>query len=221
MRIDDMTKTIEKGPLTFVIEWHYDENPLYDFIGEYKAKGPEEGYIDRQKGVLYGEAVEEPDYPCDECGDQRLCALAENECPAVQSYDKAFDEWDNNYGLEVLADELGGTWERNSYEFFVPYAGGEKPGSEHFVKYAIQDYDRITGLERGHWCFMGCTITLSVDGIELGYDSVYGIESDCGDEYITEIESEEIAELMHDVPEYKEKLAAVLKALEEGDWKDD
>ena len=221
MRIDDMTKTIQKGPLTFRIEWHYDEDMDTSWIGEYKSKGPEEGYIDRRKGVLYGEAVEEPEDPCYECEKMDECELYRDDPPAcapLRKYNDAFDEWNDNYGLEVLADELGSNYERHSYEFFVPYAGGEKPGDENFVKYAIQDYDRITELEKGYWHFMGCTVTLSVDGIELDGDGLWGIESDCGDDYIAEVERESIASLMHDIPEHKDKLAGVLKALEE--WSD-
>lgn len=215
MRIDDMTKTITEGPLEFRIEWHYDEDADTSLIGEYKAKGPEEGYIDRRKGVLYGEGVEEPDDPCYECEKLEECELyISDPCEALRDYNKTWDEWDENYGLEILADELGSTWERNSFEFFVPYAGGEKPGSEHYAEYAIQSYDRIIGLEKDHWCFMGCVVTLSVDGIEF-VESVWGIESDAGD-YIEEVEKEQIAELMP--PEYEDKLAAVLKAPEEGDW---
>lgn len=221
MIIDDMTKTIQKGPLTFEIEWHYDEDPLYDFIGKYEAKGPEEGYIDRQKGVLYGEAVEEPEEPYEEDFYKFVLGQPVDEKgmaafdAALAKYEEAYDEWNDNYGLEILADELGSNHERNEYEFFVPYAGGEEPGSEHFVKYAIQDYDRITGLERGHWCFTGCVVTLSAFGVDLGRECLWGIESDCGDDYIAEAERESIASLIHDVPEYKDKLAGVLKALEE------
>jgi len=224
MRIDDMTKTITKGSLEFRIEWLYDEDPDTSWIGEYRTKGPEEGYIDRKRGVLYGEAVEEPEDPCYECEKLEKCELYLHHfdnpfaCKPRCIYEMKYQEWNDNYGLEILADELGSTWERNSHRFFVPHAGGEEPGSEHFAEYAIQNYDRITGLERGRWYFMGCAVTLSVDGMELGGTGVWGIESSCGDDYITQIEGEEISELIHDIPEYKEKLTEVLKALEEGDW---
>lgn len=238
MRIDDMCKTVTAGSLTFEIEWLYDDDPIYDWIGEYTDKA-NEGVIDRKEGVLYGGPVPEPeepeelyegrpippepeDYESDELyvaacetWNEKYFAYREIE----HAYDKAYDEWNDSFALEVLADGLATPWERNSYRFFQPYAGGEKVDSEHYEKYALQDYERVVGLERGDWCFAVCQVTLSVDGIELGFESLCGIESDSGS-YIEEVEQDMIKELTHKIPEYVEQTQEVLAKLQSGDWED-
>jgi len=58
---------------------------------------------------------------------------------------------------------------------------------------AAQDYERT--LAFGHnWEMMGCIARVSIAGVTLGYDSVWGIESDCGDDYAQEIEADVIGE---------------------------
>jgi len=58
---------------------------------------------------------------------------------------------------------------------------------------AAQDYERM--LAFGHnWEMMGCVARVSIAGVTLGYYSVWGIESDCGDDYAQEIEADVIGE---------------------------
>ena len=59
---------------------------------------------------------------------------------------------------EYLAD-LGEDYDLpargREYRFFVPYAGGETPGSADYKTYGMQDYGRCEDYNRGGWCFVG------------------------------------------------------------------
>lgn len=86
------------------------------------------------------------------------------------------------------------------YSFFIPPDNGEKPGTDDYKKYAMQDYRRTEALNRGLWWHIGITLStvissdngLSVDSIR---SSVWGIESDSGKDYIKEIISDLSADI--------------------------
>ncbi len=90
------------------------------------------------------------------------------------------------------------------YRFFIPYAGGEEPGTPHYIKYGKQDLARMEGLCRGDWCYIGIVATAR---IQTGTDIVqkihsgglWGIESNAGAEYHTEIEEEELRALREEL----------------------
>jgi hypothetical protein len=93
---------------------------------------------------------------------------------------------------------------RHEYHFFLPYAGGETPGSEDYQKYGMQDYKRMEGLSRGDWQFVGIgaeavvSYPITPDGSKrlerLTSGFLWGIESDSGD-YLREVAQEQLAEL--------------------------
>lgn len=83
---------------------------------------------------------------------------------------------------------------------FKPYAGGEKEGTKDYYKYGMQDYQRMEGLNKGDWYFIGVTasaqIQLNSDIVQKVHSGgLWGIESDCGEGYIKEVEDEELSSL--------------------------
>ena len=48
------------------------------------------------------------------------------------------------------------------YRFFVPYAGGEEPGTDNYKVYGKQDYNRAEALNRGDWYLIGITARAEV-----------------------------------------------------------
>lgn len=73
-------------------------------------------------------------------------------------------------------------------------------------KYIVEDDARLDGYHRGDWYMKGCwaEADICVNGViqTIKSGGLWGIESDCGDEYAKEIEEEETAAL-------KEILAAL------------
>ena len=90
------------------------------------------------------------------------------------------------------------------YRFFIPYAAGEEPGSPTYIKYGKQDLARMEGLCRGDWFYIGIVATARV---QTGTDIVqkihsgglWGIESNAGEDYHTEIEQEELKALREEL----------------------
>lgn len=65
---------------------------------------------------------------------------------------------------------------------------GESP--EDIAKYEAQDLERLDAYHRGDWEMLGVQVTVARNGIILGRASLYGIESDSGEEYFKEVEKE-------------------------------
>lgn len=65
------------------------------------------------------------------------------------------------------------------------------------LSHALHDYNRLLGLFGGNWSFIGVVVKVFVNGIELGQDSLWGIESD-DKEGIKEIEQQCIVEALKD-----------------------
>jgi hypothetical protein len=87
------------------------------------------------------------------------------------------------------------------YRYFVAAVSGEETGNLDSVE---QDYQRMEALRVGDWCYIGVHARA-----ELSYDigqgsrriqrmesgGLWGIESDSGDDYLMEVEQEELADL--------------------------
>lgn len=71
----------------------------------------------------------------------------------------------------------------------------DEVAQDELIKYILQDYDRIEDYNQDGWCMMGCVVTVSAAGVEVGHGSCWGIESDAGD-YADVIEANCIAEAM-------------------------
>mgnify|MGYP001563591920 CR=1 FL=1 len=108
------------------------------------------------------------------------------------------------------------------YRGFIPYAGGEKQGTKNYYRYGIQDFKRITELEKGYFSFIGiaaeAVVKYPVFGDSFRLETLssaglWGIESDSGD-YLKEVKRDELASLKKhletfgvDVSDFDEKAA--------------
>ena len=86
-----------------------------------------------------------------------------------------------------------------NFNYFKPYAAGEKEGSEDYQTYGKQDFKRMTGFNHQSWYFVGIaakaeikTTTGTIQTIRSG--GLWGIESDAGD-YLEQVAQEQLAEL--------------------------
>lgn len=90
-------------------------------------------------------------------------------------------------------------WGIYSYAYWVPGNYGHDNNPE----YILQDYQRCLGFHRGDWNYQGCIATViltvktagengcyRINTMILGTDSLWGIESDCGDGYQKEVEAD-------------------------------
>ena len=97
------------------------------------------------------------------------------------------------------------------FRFFKPYAGGEKPGTKRFRKYGMKDYERMEGLQRGDWYFIGvvakATVSYPVGNNrdkrleQLSSGGLWGVESD-GGEYLDEVNKEQLEELREHLTQF-------------------
>jgi hypothetical protein len=93
--------------------------------------------------------------------------------------------WRNNLGRIVAAPDCRGGRE---YQYTFHSNGHEK------IAYALADHRRMERYEAGDWCFTGILATVTVDGVEIGRASLWGIESDSEYSYIIEVAREMLAE---------------------------
>lgn len=82
---------------------------------------------------------------------------------------------------------------------------------ESIATYMQQDRERLDAYERGDWHMVGVIATLTIDGSELLTSSLWGIESDSGEEYFRQVEEELTAELAHGIPGMIASLEAFVK----------
>jgi hypothetical protein len=226
-------KTAARDGATFQIEWQYDDSPDLSYLGEYTDK-PGEWTIDRKNGWLLGEHVNDHiTYYASE--EERQLPEDERNAALEVRLDKWFldhpwfeadfyeqvDEYSIDayyYGYEVLATDLRGTYERNSYRYFVPansYTGESFPDVDQAerVKYILQDFERMEDANRGYWSPVGCVVTMYIEGEEVAYASLWGIESDCGEDYTKEVEEDLIDECISDARKNSAALAAKYREL--------
>jgi hypothetical protein len=141
---------------------------------------------------------------CRHCGEYLYNAEAPNR-RADEIEDELYDLEDNDPKIKELKKELDSLdlhdcpqWNRE-YNFFLPYAGGEEPGTKEYREYGLQDYKRMEGLNRGDWNFVGIIakaeiITESGTMQTIRSGGLWGIESDAG-AYLDEVATEELAGL--------------------------
>ena len=111
------------------------------------------------------------------------------------------------------------------FRFFKPYAGGEKEGTEEYQKYGKQDYDRMEGLNAGHWWFIGIGAKAQVVTTKTGAGVVqtitsgglWGIESDSDNAYLRQVEDEQLTELVEELKRLGFGERQIDKALESVD----
>ncbi len=115
-----------------------------------------------------------------------------------------------------------GDADRGEYRYFngcVENYKGESP--EGIRKYVRQDYERMERLQRGDWCFVGiraeAEILLPLGDAsivqEITSGGLWGVESDSEREYLSEIETEELASLREQLGAVGFSTRAITRAL--------
>jgi hypothetical protein len=66
------------------------------------------------------------------------------------------------------------------------------------IHYRMEDYKRHEAYNRGEWQMEGCVVTVTL-GQLTGKSSLWGIESDCGDEYRSEVVADVIIEALNNL----------------------
>ena len=106
-------------------------------------------------------------------------------------------EYSNNWQEGAIERERVGFGE---YRYFIPAMTGEETGNPESPR---QDYERMEALNNGEWHFVGirAMVKLVVNGRiqEFTSPGLWGIESDIGEDYFTEVFEEEKSQLVADL----------------------
>jgi len=82
---------------------------------------------------------------------------------------------------------------------FLPYAGGLTTDDPDYKTCGKQDFARMESLNNGEWGYIGvkASARIEVSGVilEITSGGVWGIESDSGEDFIQEIEREQLSGL--------------------------
>jgi len=203
----DESYEIERDGRIFRMKLEYEEDPDTSFLGEYD-KDARTFVVDRKAGFLYGDWEDEPEKPHEE----DFSTDEEYDTAYAQWYE-AWSEWHDKGEREILAD-VSSNYERNEYQYFRPYAGGLDPTDpetdlEEWTKYAVRDWERMYGLERGDWCFVGVVVQIDTPAcsrcghVKTLYASVWGIENDSKDSFFEEVRDDLISELQRELEKYQ------------------
>ena len=122
-----------------------------------------------------------------------------------------FGEYSSSPGVDAIdRDKTGDRAHTREYRYWNPAITlGEHYRDLHSAGYAKadawlkaleyreRDYNRMERHCRGDWAMVGIVATARVSGMECGFASLWGIESDSGD-YIDEVAFELASEAAHD-----------------------
>jgi hypothetical protein len=210
-------RTAARDGATFQIEWQYDDSPDLSYLGEY-TDNRAAWTVDRKEGRLLGEYIE--NYLPFSDQEQMEKKIEELEDDGFDTYwnDEILEDESTLYtlhywGYEVIAADLRTNYNTNSYRYFAPAnMDVEAESKEDKIKYAIRDYERMEDANRGYWQPVGCVVTMYIDGEEVAYASLWGIESDAGD-YLKEVEEDLISECINDAKKNSAALATKYREL--------
>ena len=172
-----------------------DKNPDISFIGEYTDKYNdwyicrhcEKYLIDAEKPNLILEAIESRIYDLEnELEDEPQNLKKEK---ALKVLEKRFDN--------IEPHDCPNS--HREYNYFIPYAGGEKPGTKEYKEYGMQDFKRMEQLTNDIWCFTyiyaEAKILIDNNYQTITSMAINSVESDSGDSYIQDLIKEELADL--------------------------
>jgi len=235
--IKDLRKVFEKGDIKVVVEWHVDERGdishygeyseeesdcvvdrrTGELLGEYLAEPHVEHYLpNKPSGEITDEEWDEAEEKTDEAYDEWAKAPCEVLAGGLSTMR---DRHEYRYFLPERLRDFQGEWKDTTDEKvnqwwekrkgqFGKY--GINTGDKRLdlsVLYACLDYERVEGLSRGDWEYMGCVAKVLVEGVEVGCDSLWGIESDSGDGYPREVERGVVSMALSEASDTLEKLA--------------
>lgn len=200
-----------KKQIDINVKWEDDIDPDLSWLGEYKAKRPNTLYVDRANDVLINPNVSlTKDFTDEKEHDDFIESLDEFEIP----YDDDDYEEDGNITKRTVRydywEELSFSchFERHDFQFIESMNYQESTTKEDY-NYFMDDVKRLEKYGN-YWNMQGCIVTASVDGVELGGASVWGLESDMGDADKQEV----IDDLTSEVTEEAKKKLADLKSTE-------
>jgi len=102
--------------------------------------------------------------------------------------------------------------------YFKPYACGEPEGSKNYQNYGLEDYKRMEALNRGDFSFIGimaeATVSYSTGNGNRRLETftsggLWGIESDSSDDYIKEVEEQELDDLKEHLTKFGVDVSAL------------
>lgn len=191
--------------------------PNLSFIGEYTDKSGD-WVIVRQEGEYLATLNEQADkeayatYLADDKNVAEYVAQGESWPPSFEAWKE--EQYDTGYTLSIRGRES---------RFFKPYAGGEEEGSEDYKTYGLQDYKRMESYNQQNWYMTGikavAKIQTSEDGEnwlcnEVKSGGLWGIESDCGEEYKKEVADGQLVELRNALKAFGFKNRQIDRAFE-------
>lgn len=104
----------------------------------------------------------------------------------------------------IRKEIAGNDWERGEYQYYV------YPWETATIKDVLRDYSRLESINRGDVVFIGIIVTVHLEGVELGFDGLWGIESDSDEDYISDmihdVASSAISEAMNTMESLKAKI---------------
>lgn len=185
------TNTIEK----VWIEKQVDEYLDTSFLGEYTNK-KSDWVICRHCGEFVAIA-ELPNLRAEEIG----YLITELEEENTLSGDKQITQLNTELDSLVLHECPHSSRE---YNYFKPYAGGESEGSDNYITYGKQDFERMESLNNGNWCFIGIIAKAEIrtkNGTSQTITSggLWGIESDSGEDYLGQVGKEQLEGLRQEL----------------------
>lgn len=204
----------EVGPLTIVAELHADYSPDLSWLGEY-TNGPEDDYVfDRMQGWLVAsrKIVAETGIARWERHEYRYFLPSENHRPPGDP-----ETW-----AHVPDEEVIGAIQKNKgafkkYAIALPANPTRVEMTTALdIVYMCQDYERMEDHARGGWSMTGVVVTILLDGEEIARASLWGIESDCGDDYLNATVGFLVSDAMLTLPQAAEKyesLAAKIRGI--------
>lgn len=134
------------------------------------------------------------DYPPDTSWLGHFSDQWQPEAIRVQPYWRGYRNWETRDLWYHPAESI-----RRQTEWFTKNGYSKHDAAMLPLSYAHQDKERLLAYYRDDWYFMGITVVIRYNGIELGSASCGGIESDGGDEYLAEITQELIDEALAEV----------------------
>lgn len=168
-----------------------EENPDTSWLGEFTDKA-EPWNICRHCGEYLHNA---------ERGDRALMAINDHQ----YDFHTGSKHWMALEWAKRRFSEHDCPHSRREYNYFKPYAGGEPEGTPAYQEYGLQDHKRMEELNRGDFCFLGimAEARISYPVNEAGdrrletltSGGIGGVESDCDDSYMEELEREQLDDL--------------------------
>lgn len=219
MYTDDDPIVESWGPFQISTKWVPDDYPDLSWLGEYTDRTPAHGlYVDRKVGMILSPESEELQLvvkwsPFRYWTQAKNTSLTDEDISDILAKagfadpgGYAYGEYDPDAGLvaiycesayKILFDRLPKA-DRGEYRYFLSGNDYTDMAPMAAAVCIAEDYRRMESYNRGNWGMVACVVTVTLDGREVGGDSLWGIESDCGADYEAETVREVIAEAKRD-----------------------